>query len=54
MPDTKQVNTRLPALTLAQIEALAAQSGMTVTQVIIVAIDRMAQAELPRASEEKS
>lgn len=52
MGDTKQKNYRLPTATIKQLEALVAQSGMTEVQVIIVAIDRLAQAEL-QPSEQK-
>ena len=33
---------RLPTATIDQIRALASRCGMTLTQVVIVAIDRMA------------
>lgn len=40
---TKQFNTRLPESTLEQIEQIAKRTGMTKTQVLILAIDRMAK-----------
>jgi predicted DNA-binding protein len=42
---TKQFNVRLPKFTQAQIKALEEKTGMTVTQILITAIDRMARAE---------
>jgi predicted DNA-binding protein len=42
---TKQFNVRLPKFTQAQIKALEEKTGMTVTQIVILAIDRMAQSE---------
>jgi leucyl aminopeptidase len=41
--ESKQKNYRLPKLTLKQIAELREQTGMTETQVIINAIDRMAR-----------
>lgn len=46
----QQVNTRLPEATLRQIERLMAKTGMTQTQVLIIAIDRMAAQELKGAT----
>lgn len=43
MATTKQFNTRLPEATVQQIEQIAQQTGMTKTQVLILAIDRMAK-----------
>jgi len=40
---SKQKNYRLPTLTLEQIAKLRDRTGMTETQVIIAAIDRMAR-----------
>jgi hypothetical protein len=40
---SKQKNYRLPALTLEQIAKLRNRTGMTETQVIISAIDRMSR-----------
>ena len=37
----KQVNVKLPRLTQQQMSELAAATGMTTTQTVIVAIDRM-------------
>lgn len=42
---TKQVNVRLPAHTIKQLESLAKRFGMTKTQVLILAIDRLAAKE---------
>jgi hypothetical protein len=42
----KQKNYRLPTLTLEQISGLRERTGMTETQVIIAAIDRMAREHL--------
>jgi hypothetical protein len=42
----RQMNVRLPDLTLDQIERLCAKLGATKAQVIILAVDRMAQREL--------
>ena len=39
----RQLNVTLPRFTLDQIEALCAHWGMTKTQLVIVAIERMAQ-----------
>ena len=39
--DGKQVNVKLPRLTQAQLSELAQVTGMTTTQTVIVAIDRM-------------
>lgn len=38
---SKQYNVRLPRLTQQQLEELAAATGLTTTQTVIVAIDRM-------------
>lgn len=38
---TKQFNARLPQHTLVQIDALAERLGMTKTQVLILAVDRL-------------
>lgn len=46
---SKQKNYRLPTITLEQIAKLQDQTGMTETQVIIRAIDRMAQELLSEA-----
>jgi predicted DNA-binding protein len=40
-PDSRQYNVRLPRLTQTQLEELAAATGLTTTQTVIVAIDRM-------------
>ena len=40
---TNQFNTRLPQLTHTQINSLSNQYGLTKTQVIIVAVDRLAR-----------
>lgn len=51
MTETQQKNFRLPTITLDQLKALIERTGMTETQVIIIAIDRLAQqeaAEQPR------
>ena len=45
----KQKNYRLPTLTLEQISRLRERTGMTETQVIIAAIDRMAREHLSTA-----
>ena len=39
----KATSYRLPEATLAQIQRLALERGMTATQVLVVAIDRMAR-----------
>ena len=39
----KATSYRLPEATLEQIRRLAAERGMTATQVLVVAIDRMAR-----------
>ena len=39
--DGKQYNVKLPRLTQQQMSELAAATGMTTTQTVIVAIDRM-------------
>ena len=54
--DGKQVNVKLPRLTQAQLSELATATGMTTTQTVIVAIDRMhhqlvAQGETDRMAE---
>jgi len=38
----QQVNARLPAVTIEQLNTLIKKTGMTKTQVIILAIDRLA------------
>lgn len=40
---TKQVNIRIPERTQALIRALTAQTGMTITQIIIQAIECLAE-----------
>jgi hypothetical protein len=42
-PSSSQFNARLPRLTHSQINDLAAIHGLTKTQVIIVAVDRLAR-----------
>ncbi len=42
-PGASQFNARLPQLTHEQINALAAVHGLTKTQVIIIAVDRLAR-----------
>jgi len=42
-PTSSQFNARLPQLTHAQINDLAATHGLTKTQVIILAVDRLAR-----------
>lgn len=39
----KQINARLPQATHEQIERIQQATGMTVTQVLIMAVDRLAQ-----------
>lgn len=48
MGETKQTNVRLNALSQAQLKELSDKYGMTVTDLIVVAIDRMYQEEKPR------
>ena len=43
---TERFNARIPKLTANQIERLADKLGLTKTQLLIVAVDRMAQQEL--------
>jgi hypothetical protein len=50
---SSQFNARLPRLTHEQINALALDYGLTKTQVIIVAVDRLAR-QLEAQSEEAS
>lgn len=47
----KQKNYRLPSLTLKQIADLQERTGMTETQVIIRAIDRMAHEVMKRTED---
>ena len=52
---SKQFNTRLPQLTHSQIKSLSNLHGLTKTQVIIVAVDRLARdlkAESPEADKD--
>jgi hypothetical protein len=52
---SSQFNARLPQLTHAQINNLAAVHGLTKTQVIIVAVDRLAReldVESPEANKD--
>lgn len=50
MPDerahTVRFNARIPELTNRQIAALIAKLGLTKTQIVIIAVDRMARDEL--------
>ncbi len=48
MSDTQQKNFRLPDISLQQLKALIEKTGMTETQLIILALDRLAQQELPQ------
>lgn len=48
----KQKNIRLPALTQQQIEELCAKTGMTITHIIIAAVDRMHAEEIRTKSKE--
>lgn len=50
----KQKNYRLPTLTLEQIARLRSRTGMTETQVIIAAIDRMARELLSESEDTQS
>lgn len=45
MSNLKQLNVRIPPLTQAQLSELQVKTGMTVTQIVVVAIDRMAHSE---------
>ena len=38
---TKQINTRLPELTQSQLSDIAEIHGLTITQIMIIAIDRL-------------
>jgi hypothetical protein len=52
---SNQFNVRLPLLTHSQITSLSELHGLTKTQVIIVAVDRLARdlaAELPEANKD--
>lgn len=42
---------RLPNITLVQLEELAEQLGTTQTEIVVLAIDRMVQAERSRLQE---
>lgn len=44
---TKQLNVRIPPLTQEQLRELEERTGLTVTQIVIMALDRLAHAELP-------
>lgn len=46
MGDTTQRNYRLPTITLNKLKALIEATGMTETQVIILAIDRLTEKEI--------
>ena len=46
MTDSKQINVRLSAYTRQQLDTLVAQTGMTTTTLISMAIDQLARAEL--------
>ena len=50
---TNQFNARLPQLTHTQINSLSDQYGLTKTQVIIVAVDRLAR-DMKEESQEAS
>jgi hypothetical protein len=53
LKNSSQFNARLPKLTHTQINKLADEHGLTKTQVIIVAVDRLArdlEAEIPEAN----
>jgi hypothetical protein len=39
--DARQINVKLPRLTQAQLSELAQATGMTVTQIVVIALDRM-------------
>lgn len=45
----KPTSFRLPESTIAQLRALAARFGMTLTQALIVAVDRLAQSDAQRS-----
>lgn len=45
MSNLKQLNVRIPPITQAQLSELLTKTGMTVTQIVVVAIDRMARRE---------
>lgn len=45
MSKTKQKNYRLPEYTIKQIEFLIQQTGATETQIIILAVERLAQSQ---------
>lgn len=46
MGDTTQRNYRLPKITLDKLKALIEATGMTETQVIILAVDRLTEKEV--------
>lgn len=46
---TQQKNYRLPSHTIKQLEALIEKMGATETQIIILAVDRLAQQEIKPA-----
>jgi len=48
-PETRQTSFRLPASTKRQLHELAELRSMTLTQTIIVAIDRMYREEVAKA-----
>ncbi len=48
MTPKKLKNYRLPDVTLDQLQRLKEQTTMTEVQIVIMAIDRLAQQELPK------
>jgi hypothetical protein len=46
---TKQLNTRIPEITQEQIDEIANEYGLTKTQILILAIDRLSRDLYPRA-----
>lgn len=53
MVDTKQVNVRLPQRTQEQIRKLKVLTGMTITQIMVLAIEQLYQEECKNAVDER-
>lgn len=43
----KQFNVRLPEITLQQMEEISLTTGLSMTQIVVIAIDRLARTMLP-------
>lgn len=54
MSDLQQKNYRLPSLTIAQLKALVERTGMTETQLIIMALDRLHREEMSKPAEKSN